>query len=434
MDTKYLKKVGLYLLSVILAFALIFYIVHHLVTGFTTDITTISAEIRTNQDVISENGYIFRDEHYLYSSFSGAVNYMASNGEKVGIKQAVAQSFSDSAGYSIHTQLEEIEKKLSILEESKVQLGAANTDTETVDQKITSYYSMILSNIADGKYSHAMRSTDNLLIQMNRRQIITGEVKDFSAEESTLSAKKNELTSKLTGRTETVVSDMSGYFFSDIDGYENLFTTKALNDLTLSSFYELIEKDPQAVTNKNGKTPVGKIAESYKWYIAMPLNKKDAERLEIGETYEGIFPYNYETKIFLLAERILTEASDERAVAVFSCREMPQGFSYQRRQNVEIVLSSTEGYRIPTTAVRIIDGEKGVYTLYGSTVVFKRINILLEVDGYYIVSEDDPLSNDTQGNSADESAQLPTQKYSYISLYDKIIVSGKDLENGMVFY
>ena len=433
MDTKYLKKVGLYILSVILAFALIFYIVHHLLSGFTTDISTISAEIQVNKAVVAANGYIFRDEHYLYCSYDGAINYIAHNGKKVGLKQAVAETFSDSAGYSVRAELSEIENKLAILGESRVPATAANSDTETVDQKISSYYNMILSSLSEGKYSYAMRSTDNLLIQMNRRQLITGEVENYSSIKSELEAEKKNLTSKLTGRTETVYSDMSGYFFTDIDGYEEVFTESALESLTVNSFYDLIEKSPETISKSDGKSPIGKIAESYKWYIALPISRSEARELAIGESYEAVFPYNYDTELILKAENILTEASDERAVAVFSCGEMPEGFSYQREQAVEIVISKSEGFRVPSTSVRLLDGTKGVYTLYGSTVVFKRINILLEVDGYYIVSTEDPLkaADSDTGDTTDMNA---TQKYSYLSLYDKIIISGKDLDDGMVFY
>ena len=434
MDTKYLKKVGLYILSVILALAFIFYIIYHMMNGFTTDISTIAAEIQSKKSVISADGYIFRDEHYLYSSYGGAVGYLTGDGEKVSIDQAVAETFSDSTGYSIRAELSSIEDKLAILKESEVPKGAANSDTATVDKRISSYYYLILENLAEGKYSHVMQSTDSLLAQMNRRQIIIGDITDFSVITASLEAQKSALTSRLSGLSETVYSDTSGYFFSDIDGYEESFNIKALENMTVSSFYSLISSSPESIGQVGTQMPIGKIATGYEWYIALPIGKDQAYDIVIGDKYSGVFPYNYDTELDLIAEKVLTENSGDRAVAVFSCGEMPEGFSYLRSQAVEIVISESKGYRVPKTAVRFLDGYEGVYTLYGSTVVFKRINILLEVEGHYIVSTTDPLAISKDETTADGAEADPLPPYEYLSLYDRIIIAGKDLSNGMVFY
>ncbi|MBR4295868.1 MAG: hypothetical protein IKT56_03410 [Clostridia bacterium] len=443
MDKKYLKRVGIYVLSTIAALGLVFYIIYHMMDGFTTDIDTLTAEVSSKKFIISAEGYIFKDEHYLYSSYDGSVNYLIKDGEKVGIRQEVATSFADLSGYSINSELSKIENKLAVLDQSSVSIGAANTDTKTVDKRISSYYYMILSRLAEGKYSHVIHSTDNLLIQMNKRQLITGEQKNFSDLRSSLESKKSNLMAQLNGRSETIYSDVSGYFFSEIDGYEEIFTKKSLENLTVSDFYRLIEEKPKGIKNVDGKTPIGKIADNYIWYIVFPINKEDAENLEIQKTYSGIFPYNYDAELSLKLEKIITEQLGDRTLAVFSCSEMPEGFNYQRSQAIEIIANEAKGFRIPKNAVRLVDGVQGVYTLYGSTVIFKRIDILFEADGHYIISTEDPLKkeptdseNGTDSNSG-ESADTEAQKqktYPYLKLYDSVIISGKELKDGMVFY
>lgn len=443
MDKKYLKKVGIYVLSTVAALGLIFYIIYHMMDGFTTDIDTMTAEVSSKKFIIATDGYIFKDEHYLYSSYDGSVSYLIKDGEKVGIRQEVATAFADSSGYSINSELLKIENKLAVLDQSIVSAGAANTDTKTVDKRISSYYYMILSRLAEGKYSHVVHSTDNLLVQMNKRQLITGEQKDFSDLRSSLEIKKSNLMAQLNGKSETIYSDMSGYFSSEIDGYEEIFTKKALENLTVSDFYRLIEEKPKDIKNVDGKTPIGKIADNYIWYIVIPVNKENAEDLEVQKTYSAVFPYNYDTELSLTLENILTENFGERTLAVFSCGEMPEGFNYQRSQAIEIVVNEARGFRIPKNSVRLVDGVQGVYTLYGSTVVFKRIDILFEADGHYIVSTEDPLKKETTDSenavesSSDEAVDTEAQKtktYPYLKLYDSIIISGKELKDGMVFY
>ena len=441
MDTKYLKKVGSYVLTALLSLAFIVYLGFHLFNGVTTDITTIAAELQSKKSVISGDCYIFRDEHYLYSSYSGAVAYLVGDGNKVSINQSVAETFSDSSGYSAREELSAIEEKLSILEESEIPVGAANSDTASVDKKINSYYHLILQNISEGKYSHAMQSMDALLSQMNRRQIIIGERSDFSSVRASLESRKISLTSNLSGRSETVFSDTSGYFFFGIDGYENIFTANAAENLTVSSFDALTSASPALQNDATGRVPIGKMATGYKWYIALEIDYDKADEITVGKKYKGVFPYNYDTELSLTAEKVLTESrSNPRAFAVFSCSEMPNGFSYLRSQAVEIILSESKGFRVPKTAVRIVDGYEGVYTLYGSTVVFKRIDILLEVEGHYIVSNVDPLEKDESieteitDDTPIESEKDTKKGFGYLSLYDRIIVSGKNLSDGMVFY
>ena len=71
---------------------------------------------------------------------------------------------------------------------------------------------------------------------------------------------------------------------------------------------------------------------------------------------------------------------------------------------------------MPISAARLVDGKQGVYIMIGNTIEFREIDILLEMDGYYIVAEQDPV------NDPDYASKL--------GLYDQIVVSGKNLYDG----
>ncbi len=432
MDTRYLKKIGFYILSALLAIALICYIVYHALDGFSTDISTVTAELVSNKSVISSKGYIFRDEEYLYSSYGGAAEYAVSDGEKVGIGKPVVTTYSDALSASVISEISGIEDKLKIIKKSEISSGALNTDTSTSDKKISSYYMSILSSIADGEYGSAVKSSADMLVQLNRRQIITGDRDNFNDIKESLENKKLRLEAGLTGRSETVFAPSSGYFFAEIDGYEEIFTSEAAENLTLHSFFELTEKAPKNIGDAE-RIPVGKIAKSFIWYIAIPMELSEANRLSVGTAYSAVFPYNNNASLTLKAEKLLSEIREDTAVVLFSCGEMPESFSYIRSQSVEIELSESEGFRVPMSAVRVLDGVKGVYTLYGSIVEFKRIDILFDSDGYYMVSRNDPLDAKSQ-ETGNETATKEKPKYEYLELYDKIITKSKNLEHGMVFY
>ena len=74
---------------------------------------------------------------------------------------------------------------------------------------------------------------------------------------------------------------------------------------------------------------------------------------------------------------------------------MPEGFDYTRYQTFKLDVSMIEGYRVPREAlVTLVDkktGEEkvGVYILDASVVHFRRVEIIAEGNGYYIVTKFD---------------------------------------------
>ena len=111
----------------------------------------------------------------------------------------------------------------------------------------------------------------------------------------------------------------------------------------------------------------------------------------------------------------LIGSSDGRFAAIFSTEDSPAWFSYQRIQSVEITVGSSTGYYVPDSALVQNNGGDGVYIFRDSTVYFRRIEILYRGDGYCIVAE--------QGERGDD----------YLSLYDILITSGKNLYDGKVY-
>lgn len=419
MDTAYLKKVAVTLVFVVISLFFIFYIGYHIYNGFSTDITTVIAEKKTYHASLTADGFIFREETCLTSQYSGTVNYTVKNGEKIAAATPVAQSFADSSGYSAGIEISEIEKTISLLE-SCIRETGTDGDISAISRKISDSYLLILSRLEEGKVDFALSSADDLLSGLTKKDIITGEAVGLDKTVQSLQARKNSLQSSISGRYETVVSENSGYFFSETDGFEDLFSPEKILNATVSEIFDLVDRVKKPVENKNS---VGKIVSGYRWNMAVPLEEKPEHDFEVGQTYDVVMPGNFNMEIKMRLDKIVTERASDRTVLIFSCGELPENFNFKRSQTVTVQTGETQGFRIPSTALRVLDGIKGVYTLDGSTVKFKRIHIIQDdTDGYYVASCDD-IEN---APGAD--------KYGYLKLYDSIIVSGKDIKDGMVFY
>ncbi|MEG1743539.1 MAG: HlyD family efflux transporter periplasmic adaptor subunit, partial [Clostridia bacterium] len=109
----------------------------------------------------------------------------------------------------------------------------------------------------------------------------------------------------------------------------------------------------------------------------------------------------------------------DKTVLVFSSSEIIDNFNYTRTQSVNITESSFSGIKIPVSALRMIDGKSGVYALDGNVVVYKQATVLYQENGYYICA----LPDKNNLSYVDKNK---------LSLYDAIVVSGKNIFVGKI--
>jgi hypothetical protein len=82
-------------------------------------------------------------------------------------------------------------------------------------------------------------------------------------------------------------------------------------------------------------------------------------------------------------------------------------------------MGALSGYRVPSESLRTVNGERGVYILVGNVVEFRRVTVIGEGRGYYIVA--------TYESDAEEGS---VSKTPYLYINDLIITSGNDLYDG----
>ncbi|MBQ8275649.1 MAG: hypothetical protein IJZ02_03365 [Clostridia bacterium] len=413
MDTDYLKRVFLYFCAAVLTVFLMFYLCYHLFNGFASEITTEMALETSAQDTLTLEGYLFRDETVVHSSFGGTVDYAVADGERVGIGAVLARVYAASDDGSIRRRTEEIDEQIKLLEESNISEGVVISDTTATDARIDSLLYALRDDLEVGRLDYARHGLDGLLVQLNKREIITGAVQNYNDRIAALEAEKDTLTARLSGSAQQITGTHSGYFFYGVDGYESLFDTDALGTMTLDDFAALKHAEPR----QSSAGAVGKLVEGYTWYVAVPTERALLDRFDEGGLYRLTFPYNYNTALEMTLSRIVTEHEREDAVLIFSCTTMPEGFSYLRVQNVEITMRAQSGLLVPEEAVRIVDGVTGVYVLHGGKVEFRRIVILLQRDGDCIV---------------DAALKAEKDETPFLAAHEHIITAGKSLYDGKV--
>lgn len=415
-------KVVRTLLAFALCVGVVIYVYLQVMGGFGGSIETETAMHVSLNETVEASAVIFRDETVMEKSSDGAIVTVVSEGERVSNGQLVANVYSDSEDAVLQDEINRINRSLEILENSSVDKQFVISDLRQLDDDITDVFADIYSASSKGRLSSAIATSSELLVKLNKRDLIVESDFDYTSELERLADEKSRLESQIQSAAEPVYASGSGYFFGDVDGYENSFDIPKVEKISLSDFEDLTSSSPDEKLASSGSV---KIINDFIWYVVCSLDAEKARTLTEGWNYRVVFPENADYEITMNLSRVVSETNSSVSLAVFRVNVLPSDFNYKRFQNAEIVIKGFEGISVPKKALRVVKGVEGVYILVGDVVRFRSIERIAEKDGYYIVKL---KSNDAVFIEEDGSET----EVKHLSLYDNIIVSGKNLFDGKI--
>ena len=380
-DTSYLKRILLYVLTILLGIGVMIYLGYHLMERFSARLELVDAVPHTVTKTVSADAYIMRDETPLYagSTSNGSVASAVRSGERVQAYGKVADLYAVSSPQT-ERRLEELKELTALLEKNLADDRSVQTTVSLESDIYDGIFDMVSHNL-EGNYGDAVSLRTALLLNIKRRDILTGEVTDYSTQIAALKREEDELKASLGACLETVTTPIAGYYFSTYDDYGSVFSSEQVDTMTYDDFNAKMNAEPE----QHGGVCVGTMVRDYKWYIACEMPKTDAAPLVDLTRCTVTFPYSG-TSLPMTLYRSIPQTPGERTVLVFRCEKVPVGFDYTRVQPVEIEAASYTGYEIPAEAIRVKntpDGDSymGVYILDEVTVDFRRIEIIYEEDG-----------------------------------------------------
>ena len=416
MDTAYLKRVGLYVAGALLSVCLVFYLGFHLWRTFTREVEIQPVSETTVEKTTETGGYIFRSEQtLLLSAASSADNTlfpMVSEGRRLS-KGAQAARLYTGSSVDVRAKVAEIYQKITLLQECSGGDVQGLKDSQTIDEEIVSILSRIRSAGDNGKAADLGMQRAAFLEAVNKRMILTGLDTDFGSEIASLQAQRDSLVAGLGSCLETIETPVSGYYYSDCDGYESVFTADFLMDADLT--YQGLMDQLQAAPVPEDRA-AGKIVTDSQWFLVCTLDRQYLDTYKDAGSCTVYFSAGEEYRLDMEIYKILE--GGERFAIILTTRVMPAGFDFSRTQTVRFLTAEYTGFQIPVSAVRIVDGITGVYVLDGSTVAFRPISSLIVTDGYYI-AETNPEKD-------------PPQGYQWLAQHENLITEGRALYHGKV--
>ncbi len=445
-DRDYLKRVLLKVAGAILGLLVVLYIGYQIWHRITSTIKYEPAAPYTYTVKSTGEGYVIRDETVIESPGAGSVVPSVGAGDKVSAGSEVAGLYSES-GSDARQKLAAIDAQIELLSMAQNNEGLTNRDVSKLDGETYGIITEIRRCAEQGKYAEAASHKMNLINLVNRRNTAAGTVTDVEAQLSELRRERAELTSSLGELISKITTPRSGWYYPNTDGYEGVFVPSKTDNMTYSEFMKLIESPVSATVGD-----AGKIVTSPSWSFVCVLDGESLSSKEVGKKYTICFVQNRGIRVEMKLERVSREG--DAGIAVFSSDKMPEGFDFARLQSYELIEEEYTGFRIPKSAVRMIDGQMGVYVLTGEVVHFRKIEVMTEYENTYIVvmdHEPEPVETVTENPDNDGVAQSPEwsesgradesaaetvdtspPQYKWLGLNENVITSGKGLSDGRV--
>lgn len=435
--------------TVLVLIAVLFiYLGVQLTRGFSNAVSTQRTQVITDVDQLHVRGYVFKSETVMERPYEGVCHYLTEDGQRIRAEQDYLTYYKVSNdAEKMQARLDDLNRQIGLLT-SKIASSGGASDLSHVGETISGSYYSYVDNLLDGNFISADKDGEALLGALVDYSVITERPEDVVKNViEPLKKERDQLLASM-GQGKTMSADEGGfYFFHETDGYENVFSSSKLDSLTRGELDKLISSSPKKYSDK----PIGKRADTAEWFLVMPADeslimqfaypKPESEsETETGtgdgtvreEEYVPEFRIGQSYKVtFLEADREISMKLDDvrleedgEGYLVFSSYDLELAATLSRSQDVKITMSSITGYRIPSDSLVEKNGESGVYILVGTEVKFRRVTVIGEGNGYYIVNtwEMDRAEIEESGDGSDRP--------DYLAVNDLIITSGNDLYDG----
>ena len=400
----------------IAAAALAVYLVIVVISAFSNVRETEPAVHVSVNDSFMSTGWFFRDEQIVSGSASGSVKHVVYSGERVQQDAALALVYADEQSLALSREIEPLENRIRLLDSALETVGNTS-DSANVDQMITLTIQQMADQAKTGQGNGMSSSADTLRTLSLQSVSSSVDTLDIQSERDALEAERAALEQQLSGQTTELTAPISGYYSEVVDGYENVLTRAALENLTLGEFRTLTQS-PEKI---DAGQVLGKMIQGFTWYLAAEIPTEQADRLSEGQDLRVNFTQaSLETPVSVYS--IIREHGSDTALLVLEGTEFNSEMVSMREQPVEIILATYSGLKVPKSAVRIEESTNSdgtttqrtvVYILSGGVEKSKIINPLYEAEDYYVVEQS-------------------ATNWDMLVENDQIVVRGRNLQNNMV--
>ena len=387
---------------------LLIFLVYQYLNSFYSSVLTESAIYYEYTDGVTAEGIIIRNEERVFSDQKGTLHFNVFDGEKISKDGIIANIYGSEFESSAVTEISELNERLKLIEELEFYNDITAIDLKVLNSRINTALNEFVMGNADGNFEGGTEKLATLLSLMTRKQIVMGEHTDFGALKASLNEEINLLQTKVNSPKGSIKAELAGYFVSNVDGYEQVYNPQ---DLSVFTPEYIKNTKPTAVDS----TAIGKIVYDYKWYIASVIPVSDSMFYKVGDKVTLQTESISNPKVNVTVEKINVSSNGDDATIIFSSNQMSGDIASMRTTKITIIKNEYKGLKISNKALRVVNGERGVFVVSGIEAKFVKTEVVYQDDEYAI-------------------CELNINEEERLRLYDEIIVKGKNIYDGKIIY
>lgn len=366
--------------------AVLVYLGVYIIQGFSDPYQLVVTYTYELYDDVSLDGVVVRSE----SPVPGAARLaevLPQEGERVRAGAAVARIYQNETALADHRQAKTLELELEQLQYA-LRRGDAVTDAKELDAQLVTDLAKLKSHLSTGELTDLADrglSIRSLVVKRTSDAVTGAEsIAQIQQAAQDVETRLNALSASSAQGTDLVTVNRGGVFSGMADGLEGTLTPESLENLTVAQLAQLQSQGAQ--TDENA---LGKLITDATWYYAATVDDATAQRLTVGQSCVLAFSGDFDRQLSMTLERLGPD-EDGRRVAVFSADRYLNQVTLCRFLSARLVFETFTGIRVPDKALRVRDSDDGaattgVYTLVGRQCEFKKVEVVREGDGFYLV-------------------------------------------------
>ncbi len=400
--------IGLFYAFAILS--IIYFSVSFLNSSFFMDeVSSETLEEITYERYITIEGIAIRNETMMYSTEPYySIRYLSDNGERVAKNSAYAAYLTSQPDEYNREHLLYLYRKIDQLNETIQKV--TQYDIITIEENIKNELLEYLALSSNSTFSDKIEKVDDIQISMNQKQISTSGISYYTNTLEEFKREQSSVIAQSSASEKKLYSKSAGYFTSTYDGYEYLNYNNYV-DVTVNDYHQLMSLTAMDIPDLY----VGKIQNEPVWKYYSLISTEDASSLHIGSVVYLEFKSQLNEKFKVRTQvEYKSKPVEGYVVVTFKCNTLNNDVFSIRKDSCKMILQSYSGFKVSSEALRVNNGETGVYVLSGQRIIFKPVEILYSTEDFSVIT-----SKNKTGSKI-------------LKAKDEVVIGGHDLFDGKI--
>lgn len=420
-NNKFRKKIKKLILSILICILMIIKIFDIL---YATNLETYTARSGNINIVQSGEGIIIRNEKVYFSKSEGIINYHVKESQKVPKDYKIATIYNENKE-DLVMEIKKIDKKIKLITEENIANNLFKDDLTKNDLIIQNLINEIRSEINKNNFKKVIDIKNQINNSLRKNSIMKGETNHIKDSLEDLIERRDYLSDLLNNTNNEYFNLEAGLFTTKIDGLEKVYNlygiiNEKLDDISFNiEGREFYLKDNSKV--KIGQ-PIFKICKNDKWYLISKIENESILPLKVGKN----FYIRIDGGDKLKGKLINIKRDEGSLIIVFEFRSHLFKYLDKRYVNIEIIVESPKGLKIPKKAITYRNGVKGVYIRnINNLIIFRPIKIIQENEEFSIIEESINGKIKIKINNVEKTVKS-------VQRYDEIIIKHNKIKNSLV--